>query len=473
LNLDTLYRNFVFLFLWFTPFIYFNSQTISFKINKTTLYKNEFLSISITFSKDAKKEFNAYKGYQFPDIPDMQKSHTYFKEKEGTEKISTITQWYEPTKAGTKTIPAITITTRNNKVFKNPAIAVSVLSETTDNPTEPPSENWIGQTKILYEAPDVQWIVHSDVQTVYPMQPIHIMGYVLIPLESKIPFTFVDTHNQKQALSKLLKNTNCIQYDKLADNELKQDTISKNKQTYLRLYIIDQFLFPLKECVIDLPATQWYIYGYKTGTNDEGIVRLPEKVVLKSNSIKIKVKKLPPYPKQELIPVGTFTIRDFLEQKRIRNGNTTYLTVTMETNTDLSSIGDLEFTSSTMELLGSETVSINIVKGNNWKVRKVIRYQINPLRSGQYHMGDAFRFIFFNSKTDKYDTIYPKSTLAVYGDRISESNAILTNDNFYNRYNSQATSNIIDGKQDDLFNRLANMIILVMLAVTAILVIRK
>jgi len=63
--------------------------------------------------------------------------------------------------------------------------------------------------------------------------------------------------------------------------------------------------------------------------------------------------------------------------------------------------------------------------------------------------------------------------LNVYGDRISESNAMLTNDEFYNRYNSQTNNKLFSAKQNDLFNHLANLIILVMLAVTAILVIKK
>jgi hypothetical protein len=472
LNLEAFYKKISFAILWLTPFISLNSQTISFKTNKISLYKNDFLSISITFSKDGKKEFNVYKGYQFPDIPDMLKSHTYFYEKEGVDKTYSIVQWYEPIRAGEKTIPSITIKTRN-KTFTNPSFTIKVLNEITDQPSEPPSESWIAKTKLHLDEPDVKWQIYSDLQSLYPMQPIHIIGFVLLPLENKIPFTFADSHLQKLELNKKIKNSNCIIYDQLRSNELKRDTVVKNNQSYIRLFFIDQFLFPLRECIIQLPATEWYLYAYKTGTSDEGIVRLPEKVSLKSAPIKIKVVNLPPFPVKEFIPVGDFTIKDVLEQKRIRNGNATFITITMETNTDLSFAGEPEFISSDIELLGKETVSIETLNEQQWKVRKIIRYQINPLRSGQYQMSEAFRFIFFNTQKKQYDTIYPRSVLTVYGDRINESNAILTNDDFYNRYNSQANNKIIDRNQDDLFNRLANLIILVMLAVTAILIIRK
>ncbi|MBC7452067.1 MAG: BatD family protein [Cytophagales bacterium] len=472
MNLALLSRIVFILFIWSAPFISLNSQTISFKSNKTTLHKNDFLSISITFSKDAKKEFNAYKTYQFPDIPDMEKSHTYFNDKENGEKTFSIVQWYEPIKAGGKNIPAITVQTRN-KAFTNPAFSISVLSETTDNPAEPPAEPWIGKTKLQYTEPDVHWQINTDVQEVYPLQPIHIRGYILLPLDNKTPFTFVDSHIQQQAISKQVKNSSCMIYDDMKAKEYKKDTIVKDEKKFLQLTIIDQFLFPLKASVIQLPATEWYVYGYKTGVNDEGVVRLPERVVLKAPGFKIKVKPLPPYTTKEIIPIGTFYMKDYLEQKRIHNGNATFLHVILETNTDLSSVGELEFLSSDMEVLSEETIGLTVLEGDQWRVRKEIRYQINPLRTGQYAMSEAFRFVYFNTKKNQYDTIYPKSILNVYGDRLSESNAMLTNDDFYNRYNSQATSMIINGTQDDLFNRLANLIILVMLAVTATLVIKK
>lgn len=55
-----------------------NSQNISFKLNKTNLYKNDFLCLTITFSQEAKKEYQYYQDYLLPEIPNFVKSHTYF-----------------------------------------------------------------------------------------------------------------------------------------------------------------------------------------------------------------------------------------------------------------------------------------------------------------------------------------------------------------------------------------------------------
>ncbi len=451
-----------------------NSQTISFKYNNKTLHKNDFFSISITFSKDAKKEFNAYKTYQFPDIADMAKSHTYFyhDHADGGEKVFSITQWYEPVKVGPKIIPAISVYTKN-KTFTNPAFIIQVTSEAAENPIEPPVEPWIGKTKLQFEAPEIEWNLSSNVTEIYPMQPIHITGYLLIPLDKNIPFTFVNSHEQKESIKKIIKNNNCLIQDKNLSNSFIQDTITRNNKKYLKLTVIDQFLFAQKACEIDIPATEWYVFAYKKGTNDDGIVRLAEKYIAKDKGFHIKVKELPLVVSNKIIPVGTFYLKDRLEDKRIRNGQATYLTMILETNTDPSSIGVFEFISSDMELLNEEIVSLRILDGDQWKVRKEFKYQINPLRSGQYKMSEAFRYIYFNPNKKNYDTLYPKSVLTVYGDRISESNAMLTNDEFYNRYNSQTNNKLFSAKQNDLFNHLANLIILVMLAVTAILVIKK
>lgn len=472
MNLNQINRLVLLLFLGLAIPHSSNSQTISFKYNNTTLYKNDFLSISITFSKDAKKEFNAYKSYQFPDIADMVKSHTYFDSKEGPEKTSTITQWYEPIKAGTKNVPAISIQTKN-KTFTNPAFTISVLSELSDEPTEPPAEPWIGKTKLQFDLPSIEWHLTASTRELYPMQPIHITGYLLIPVDNTIPFTFINSHEQKELIKKKIKSNICLIQERDLLNTFKRDTITKDNIEYLKLTVVDQFLFPQKSGEINIPATEWYVYGYKKGTNDEGIVRLPEKILIKDKSITIKVKELPHTASEKIVPVGLFYIKDYLDAKRIRNGQATYLSIVLETNTDPSSIGNFEFTSSDIELMGEEIVSLRILNGEQWRVRKEFKFQINPLRSGQYQLAEAFRYVYFNPVKHKYDTINPKSILTVYGDRISESNAMLTNDEFYNRYNYQTNNTLFKTNQNDLFNYLANLIILIMLVVTAILVIKK
>jgi hypothetical protein len=472
LNFNTINRLLIIIFLELAFSYSSNSQTISFKHNNTVLHKNDFFSISITFSKDGKKEFNAYKSYQFPDIADMIKSHTYFYEKEGSDKTYIITQWYEPIKIGVKNVPSISIPTKN-KTFTNPAFTVTISSLVSDEPLEPPVESWIGKTKLQLEVPAIEWHISTSTRDLYPMQPLQIKGYLLIPLDNTIPFTFIESQEQLVHLKKSIKNNNCLIQNRDLENTFKKDTITKDNKHYLQLTVLDQFLFPQNAGDFVIPHTEWYVYAYKKGTHEEGIVRLPEEVVLKEKALSIHVKELPNIGAKKIIPVGMFYIKDYLDSKRIRNGQATYLTIVMETNTDPSSIGSFEFTSSDMELMGEEIVSLRILDGEQWRVRKELKYQINPLRSGTYNLSDAFRYVYFNPVKSRYDTIYPKSVLSVYGDRISESNAMLTNDAFYNRYTNQTNNTLFNSNQNDLFNHLANLIILIMLVVTAILVIKK
>jgi len=473
LNLEALYRGSIAFFICMLLAFSSNSQTVSFKCNTTKLHKNDFLSISITFSKDAKKEYKGYKGYNFPDVADMVKSHTYYREKEDGEKTFTIIQWYEPLKSGTMYIPAISIQTKN-KQFTNPAFTITVLNTLSEKPIEPPAENWLGKTKLQLETPEIEWHLTTNTREVYPTQPIHIVGFVLIPFTNSTPFSFVDSHEQKELLKKKIKNSNCLIQEKPMPSEFKTDTVIIDKTKFLKLTVIDQFIFPQKPGTIALPETEWYVYVYKKGSNDEGIARLPEKYTIKDNGITIKVKALPSSTSSRLVPVGNFHIKDFLEEKRIRNGHATYLTIVLEGNSDPTSIGKFEFTSSDIELMGEEIVSQKEIEADGqWKIRKEFKFQINPIRSGQYQMSNAFRYVYFNSTKNQFDTLYPKSSLNVYGERVSESNAMLTNDEFYNRYTSQTNNKLFLTKNNDLFNHLANLIILVMLAVTAILVIKK
>lgn len=473
MNFGTPYRSLIAFLIGILLCFSSNSQTVSFKCNTLKLYKNDFFSISITFSKDAKKEYKNYKSYNFPDIANMVKSHTYFNEKEDGEKTFAIVQWYEPLKAGTMYIPAISVQTKN-KLFTNPAFTIVISNTSSEKPIEPPLEAWLGKTKMQSETPDLEWHLSVNTHEVYPTQPIHMEGYILLPVSQTVPFTFVDGHEQKESIKKKIKNSNCLIQEKSNSSEFKTDTVRVGKEKYIKLTVIDQFVFPQKSGDIVFPETEWYVYGYKKGIHDEGIARLPEKYVIKDKSFAIKVKALPNQSSVKIMPVGNFYIKDYLEEKRIRNGQATYLTIVLEGNSDPASIGKLEFTSSDIELMGEEIVSQKeIENGDQWKIRKEFKFQINPLRSGQYQMSDAFRYVYFNPGKNKFDTLYPRSSLNVYGERVSESNAMLTNDEFYNRYNTQTNNKLFITKNNVLFNHLANLIILVMLAVTAILVIKK
>jgi hypothetical protein len=114
-----------------------NAQSIEWSNSKTSLKKNEHFFIRIHFSAQAKKEFQLYKKYKFPDLVDVAKLNTLFEENDNS---FTITQWYKPLKAGNIHYPSIKIEDRYHKFYTFPSTSFHIQSEATNNPLLMPSE---------------------------------------------------------------------------------------------------------------------------------------------------------------------------------------------------------------------------------------------------------------------------------------------------------------------------------------------
>ncbi|MCU0416312.1 MAG: hypothetical protein MUE33_03910 [Cytophagaceae bacterium] len=445
---------------------YGNSQTISYKINKTNLYRNDFLCLTITFSGEAKKEFQFYQDYLFPEVPHFVKSHTYFLK---TEDGGIIHQWYEPIQWGTIDFPSIKLYNRHHKPFIYSGPSISVVSAESANPEEPPGAVWISKTKLNTQRPSIKWYTGGPSAS-YIYQGVRWSVVLEMPLSEGIEYAVPGWDKTIQDIRYWLQHAP-LWYESILPNNLPLiDTMVYQDKTFLKVLLADVMLFPKTTGTIKIPSFSLPYYVYQKGEHAEGVVRLAEAIQLGTGETIWKVK---PLSTSLALPVGSCSMKDRLEQRAIRLGKSTYLSLTLEGDVDPASLGKPIFQSKNIQLISSEVVSTGILSYQPWRVSKTIRYHIKPIQEGTIALDRSFYWVYYNLSLQRPDTLRPSETLQVYHSNTTDQQPLLSDDPFYNRYTLMETGVIRQQVNAELVNRLANLIIFVMLVATAILVIKK
>lgn len=445
-----------------------NSQNISFKLNKSTLYRNDFLCISITFNQEAKKEYHYYQDYLLPEIPNFVKSHTYFQK---TDEGGVIHQWYEPIQTGTTYFPSLLFYNRHHKAFTFHSQPITVLASEHANPDLPPATPWIAKVKLSSQRPTIKWYISGPTSSQL-MEGKRWSAIIELPLSESVEYAVPSWNSAQEQIKKWMSHQSFLHESLLKNGAPVIDTVVVDEKTYLKILLVDEYIFPTQVGDIFIPSFSLPYYIYKKGDCNDGIVRLAEEITLGTPEFTWRVRSLKGNSPSSTV-VGNFTLSDIAEQSALRLGKSTYITLTLEGNGELSTMGKPIFRSNQMELLSSEVLSSGIVSYQPWIVRKQIRYHIKPTVKGNIHLANAFTWAYFNLQRQQWDTLRPHSTIHVYQSATGETPQFFTEDPFYQRYTMVVKEGVRQQVETELINRLANLIIFLMLVVTAILVIKK
>ena len=115
------------------------------------------------------------------------------------------------------------------------------------------------------------------------------------------------------------------------------------------------------------------------------------------------------------------------------------------------------------------------VKRENGRVvgAKTFSYYLIPKEPGDYDLGEYFRWVFFNPKTNRYDTLKSNYSVSVTGE--SQRNQVIENKDqgsFYDRI--AVADNTLHSSMDGNWLKIgANLFILLMLGASVFLVFKK
>ncbi len=226
--------------------------------------------------------------------------------------------------------------------------------------------------------------------------------------------------------------------EKTVINEFNPVRTEINGKPYNRLVLSQSTFFPFNDEDIDLPSMPLKMIKLKEAKQKSwfGNNYQTDYKTYYSRGRVVKVKPLPEHPLKDLVAVGNFKLKENIEKGQLETGNSF--------NYKFSVIGEGNINAIKAPVVPEEDERLqiyppnehqNINAGNGLVTgSKLFDYYIIPNEPGEVDLGEYFNWVYFNTRTEKYDTLRSSQTVNIIGES-QKNSAIMASDlgTFYNR----------------------------------------
>lgn len=472
----------------FLDFIAF-SQEYSIQIPATKIAQNQGFEIKAVCKDGTIKSCTA-----FPDITGFKKGGTSQQSQiqmnnGNVSKMHMYAQTYYPTKQGTFTLKPFDLIINDKKVHSNGVrITVTAPVQRQQNIFDLFSDPFgndpffsrtrpNGPIEYVDIKDDAFFSVNVSKKEAYLGEAIHIEAAFYTAEDNKARFSWFEEGKQVQEIAEKLLPKNCW-YEKKEIVNLQATEITINGKKHNKYILFESIVFPYKLENIKLPSIPLKMIKYKEAKKAV-FGRSKHKQDYKTfytSPKTIKIKDLPPHPLKEKVAVGNFYLKEKLENKSNvlqTNESIKYdFTIKGEGNINIleapTIVENKELTF--FEPTSSQDIEI---KHGQLKGRKKFNYFIIPQEAGEYNLGDYLQWIFFNPRTEKYDTLSSSKIIRVEGESMKNKNIENADlGEFYDqiKYTNNTLSNL---EENNTWKWLANISIFLMLVIVVTFGIKK
>jgi len=467
-----------FLFLCFNIKAF--SQEISISISPQNLNFGELLHISIISKNEKIKTYG-----NFPEINGFKKaglsssSSTNFI----NGKVSSsqeITQNYIALKEGEIIIMPFKIKVNGNEVR---SIKKTILvnkkklqqqKQPFNNFFDPFEDNFFNrnQDEFIDVEADAFLSLNTSKKIIYVGEGFNTTLSFFVSEDNVADMRFFDLGKQLTTILKKIKPSNCWEENFNIENINSVPVIINNKK-YNQYKIFEATYYPFNNQDISFPILKLELIKYKISKRPSffGRNKIEDYETFYSKPTTIKVIDLPNHPLKENISVGNFSLNETINKKEITTGeNFSY---------EFEIIGEGNITAispPTTNIDGIEFYSPNsqqYIKREKGKVfgSKKFQYYGIPIDAGKYAF-NKIKWIFFNTKDQKYDTLKSKIEIIATGNSIKNKMIQSKNiDPFFSIINSEKNTLYSFKKQTDN-SIFLNFIILTLIIVSSIYLIK-
>jgi hypothetical protein len=188
----------------------------------------------------------------------------------------------------------------------------------------------------------------------------------------------------------------------------------------------------------------------------------------------VRVRDLPPHPLKDAVAVGDYKLNESVSSKDLQTGQSFTYEFNIYGEGNISSINAPMVKENDEFEFYDPDVSQNINRRNGRVTgSKSYSFYGIPNEPGDYPLGKYFKWIYFNTKKDAYDTLTSRAVVYVTGESRKNEN-ILSSDvgTFYDRIEFER--NDLSGTEGvEWLKVFANILILVMLALSAFIIFKK
>ncbi len=407
---------------FFVTLLSFNTviaQEVTIKLGSSMLTMGDKFSITLQCNTVALEQYGA-----FPDIPGFIKAgtsnNTYTQNADGENTtVYSFIQFYSPQKPGIYTLPPFKLKA-NGKLIPSPGTQLTVSDGTgavpsiNDAQTGSIPQTTTDEIDNLEPRGNVFFALSADRNKVYVGQGFTTTLALYVADNNTQELDFYNVAEQLQAMAQDLKPANCWEED-FGITEIQEIPVKIKGRRYSQFKIYQATYFPLNsEPITFAPVSLKMLSNTQAYTIDENNKR--DFRIYATQPLRIAVQDLPEHPLKGLVPVGAFRLAEFVNKTRQRTGKSFTYKFSIRGEGNITAIKPPEvppgipFDIYKPSSVQSIYRSLGKVTGERTYI-----YNIIPQEPGIYNLGEGFQWVFFNTMTNRYDTLVSSTRIKVEG----------------------------------------------------------
>ena len=257
---------------------------------------------------------------------------------------------------------------------------------------------------------------------------------------------------------------------------INREVVNIGGKRYTKYKLFQSTYYPLNAEDIKFPSISLKMVKYKVSKRRTifGQNRKQDFKTFYSKAKTIKVKELPPHPLRDQVAVGDYYLKEKITTEETETGKSFKYRFEIYGEGNISAVEAPIIPENESFDFYPPSIQQRIKRsGNKVTGAKKFEYYGIPNEPNEYQLKDFFSWVFFNPKTEKYETLASNITLSVTGES-KKNQSISANDlgSFYDIIDGQ-DNQLVSLNGDVYFKIFANILILVMLVLSIVFIFRK
>ncbi|MEX2336844.1 MAG: BatD family protein [Fulvivirga sp.] len=462
------------------------AQEINIELGPDEIGENQAWTITITASNERLKSYG-----NFPEIDGFQMRGT--SSSSSTQIINgqisssqSVTMSYAPTGQGKYTLQPFQIKV-NDKLIgssgKTITVGPPVDRQQSRDPfrnlfDHDPADDFFGRDKepeFVDVEEDAFLALTTDKQEVYVGEGISTNLSFYVADNNRAPLQFYDLGQQLSGILKKIRPENTWEENFNIEN-INGEPVTINGKNYTQYKIYQGVFYPLNSEAVKFPSVGLKMIKYKVAKNPSffGQNRKEDFKTFYSKPKTVEVKDLPQHPLRDQVVVGDYRLDERVSSKDLETGQSFSYQFNIYGEGNISAISAPQVDGGKNFEFYDPNSTQNINRRNNRVTgSKSYDYFAIPKEPGQYELKDYFKWIFFNPKTDQYDTLMSEFSVDVTGES-KKNQGIQSNDlgTFYDQIAIE-DNDLIKTDSAEWIKIFVNILILAMLATTVVIIFKK
>jgi hypothetical protein len=355
--------------------------------------------------------------YQFPEIANFKKlgvsrSKSSLFQNGQVVQTQTFSQYYQPNGTGSYSVPSLEVQV-NGQMIPWDSFTVQVAEGAIDESKE--SEELVIPEGTLTNTNGAFFLVSTNLRTPFVGQGFTLKMSFYVPENNATELVFDRNDLQIPELIQQMRPRNCWEENFGLQSERVLKVQFRGKK-YTEYRFFQASYFSLDNHVIRIPSLNFRVKQVSPG---KGLERQIRSVYFKSSPFSITPKSLPIHPLAGKVPVGSFKLAEVLPQKAVKTGQPIQYQVSVIGDGNSILWDSKEVESDYFVEFSQVSTERSVAPVRDQMIgQKTDVFKIVPEQPGQISLGKYFKWIYFNTDKERFDTLKSPIVLIVKGQPI-------------------------------------------------------